>query len=196
MEKLIRYKGKLTLEQLILARSKTIENAKALYDEAMVLYENGMLARAYFLLCIANEEIGKSILILSAIVDVIAGTIKWSGFWKRLRNHKTKTGTIEHLENIFVSSDENFTEPKNIQQLIPILEEAKMSSLYSDMYQKDFYAPNEIVCAKLVEEYIKLTENRLEYLVSRFPSDETLRKIKKEDILDFRKKLGIVKYYS
>ena len=55
MEIIKRYKGELTLEQLIEARNKIIDNAKSLYEEASLLYENQKYARAYFLLCIANR---------------------------------------------------------------------------------------------------------------------------------------------
>ena len=108
MEKLERYKGELTLEQLISARNKIIENAKALYEEATLLYENSKFARAYFLLCIANEELGKSLIVTSAVVGLITEKIDWHRFWKRLRNHKDKTKMIEHAENILISSDKEY----------------------------------------------------------------------------------------
>ena len=98
-----RYKGSLTVEQLIIAHKKTKSNATSLYKEAQLLFENKMYARCYFLLCIANEELGKSIFVVSAIVDLIAGKIDWHKFWKKLRNHKSKTGMIEFFENMFAT---------------------------------------------------------------------------------------------
>ena len=80
-----RYKGSLTVEQLIIAHKKTKSNANSLYKEAQLLFENKMHARCYFLLCIANEELGKSIFVVSAIVDLIAEKIDWHKFWKKLR---------------------------------------------------------------------------------------------------------------
>ena len=97
-----RYKGSLTVEQLIIAHKKTKSNANSLYKEAQLLFENKMHARCYFLLCIANEELGKSIFVVSAIVDLIAEKIDWHKFWKKLRNHKSKNRMIEFFENIFV----------------------------------------------------------------------------------------------
>ena len=140
-----RYKGSLTVEQLIIAHKKTKSNATSLYKEAQLLFENKMYARCYFLLCIANEELGKSIFVVSAIVDLIAGKIDWHKFWKKLRNHKSKTGMIEFFENMFVSSDDNLTPWKELEQRIPTLEELKMASLYSDMFQNDFFDPEEII---------------------------------------------------
>ena len=70
--------------------------------EAQILYDNERFSRAYFLLCICNKELGKSVMIASAIVDLVDGNIDWKKFWRRLRNHKDKTGTLEHMENIFI----------------------------------------------------------------------------------------------
>ena len=63
MEELKRYKGELNREQMITARNKIINNAKSLYEEATILYNHDKYARAYYLLCIANEELGKSIMV-------------------------------------------------------------------------------------------------------------------------------------
>ena len=188
MEKQDRYKGELSREQLIVARNKIIDNAKSLYEEASLLYENKKYARAYFLLCIANEELGKSIIVTSAIIDLIAETIDWNQFWKDFRNHKQKTRTIEHMENIFVSSDTNFTDPKEIQRLIPVLEEMKMASLYSDMLHTEFIVPNEFIPAFMVASLHKLTAKRLDFIISTSVSDEALQSITKEKIMEFRDK--------
>lgn len=197
MEKLERYKGGLTLEQLILARNQITKNAKALYEEATLLYENSKNARAFFLLCIANEELGKSIIVTSAIVDLITEKIDWKRFWKRLRNHKDKTGMIEHIENLLVSSDENFMSLEDIQKRIPILEEFKMASLYSDMFYDNFSEPNELIPQEMIEEYHKLTRNRLEFFLSIAASDEKLRSAKKEDIMRFQEELhSIINSYD
>ena len=99
---LARYNDSLTLEQLIVAHNKIKANAASLYNEAQLLFENEMYARSYFLLCIASEELGKSIIVISAIVDLMAEEINWRSFWKKLRNHKDKTGTIEFFENAVV----------------------------------------------------------------------------------------------
>lgn len=186
MEQIKRYKGTLTLEQMITARNKTISNAKDLYEDANILYNHERLARAYYLLCIANEELGKSIMITSSIVDLVAEDIDWQKFWKRLRNHKDKTRVIEHMENILVSSDENFTAIEIIQDMIPTFEEVKMISLYSDMIQNDFYEPREIIQKNMVESYLKLTGNRIIFFTEKTISEDALRNIKKEDIIKHR----------
>lgn len=184
-----RYKGSLTVEQLIIAHKKTKSNATSLYKKAQLLFENKMYARCYFLLCIANEELGKSIFVVSAIVDLIAGKIDWHKFWKKLRNHKSKTGMIEFFENMFVSSDDNLTPWKELEQRIPTLEELKMASLYSDMFQNDFFDPEEIITFNLAKSTLELTGHRIEFINTISPPDNILRLAKKEDILAYRTKL-------
>lgn len=190
-DKLERYKGELSREQLITARNKIVENAKNLLCEAQLLYNNQRYSRTYFLLCICNEELGKSVIITSAIVELVKGSINWKRFWRHLRNHKDKTGTIEHMENIFISSDENFTDPNNIQKILPHLEEIKMASLYSDMFQNDFFDPDEIIPCELVESFLKLTSNRIESMAQAMPSDDTLKSFTKKDFFQFQEMLGL-----
>lgn len=184
-----RYKGSLTIEQLIVAHEKIKANANSLYKEAQLLFDNEMYARCHFLLCIANEELGKSIFVVSAIVNLVAENIDWNKFWKKLRNHKRKTGMIEYFENIFVSSDDNFTPWKEIEERIPIAEELKMASLYADMFQDDFFNPAELITFDLAKSALELTRDRIEFINAISPPDSTLRAVKKEDILTYRAKL-------
>lgn len=180
MEEIKRYKGELDREQMIVARDKIVNNAKSLYEEANILYEHEKYARAFFLLCIANEELGKSVMVTSGVINLLGDNIDWKKFWKRIRNHEDKIGMIEHMENIFVSSDENFTDPQKIQDLLPTINEVKMMSLYSDMIQVDFYEPCEVVSKSMAEGFLKLTKNRIDFVTSIGVSDDTLRSIEKE----------------
>ena len=154
-----------------------------------LLFENEMYARCHFLLCIVNEELGKSIFVVSAIVDLVVENIDWHKFWKKLRNHKSKTGMIEFMENIFVSSDDNFTPWKELEERIPTFEELKMASLYADMFQNDFFDPAEIITFDLVKSTLELTGHRIEFVNTISPPDSILRSVKKEDILTYRAKL-------
>lgn len=190
-DKLKRYKGELTREQLITARDKVIENAKNLFQEAQLLYDNERLSRAYFLLCICDEELGKFIIITSAIVELVDESINWKKFWCRLRSHKDKTSIIEHMENIFISTSANFIAPDDIKKIIPKLEEFKMASLYSDMFQNDFFIPNEIIPCYIVGSLIELTSKRIDFISSTVKLKDTLKNITKEDIVQFRSKFKI-----
>ena len=179
---LARYNDSLTLEQLIVAHNKIKANAASLYNEAQLLFENEMYARSYFLLCIASEELGKSIIVISAIVDLMAEEINWRSFWKKLRNHK-------FFENAVVSSDDNFTPWRTVAEQISDFEEIKMASLYADIFQVDFFTPNEIISAEMTKAMLELVKHRLEFINSISPSDDTIRAVKKEDIRLYREKL-------
>lgn len=96
---------------------------------------------------------------------------------------------IEYFENIFVSSDDNFTPWKKIEERIPISEELKMASLYADIFQNDFFNPAEIITFDLAKSALKLTRNRMDFINTISPSDSILRAVKKEDILTYRARL-------
>lgn len=96
---------------------------------------------------------------------------------------------IEFFENIFVSSDDNLTPWKELEQRIPTLEELKMASLYSDMFQNDFFDPEEIITFNLVKSALELTGHRIELINTISPPDNIFRLAKKEDILAYRTKL-------
>ena len=93
---------------------------------------------------------------------------------------------IEFFENIFVSSDDNLTPWKELEQRIPTLEELKMASLYSDMFQNDFFDPEEIITFNLAKSTLELTGHRIEFINTISPPDNILRLAKKEDILAYR----------
>lgn len=96
---------------------------------------------------------------------------------------------IEFFENIFVSSDDNFTPWKELEERIPTLEEIKMASLYADMFQNDFFDPAEIITFNLVKSTLELTGHRIKLINDISPSDNVLRLAKKEDVLAYRTKL-------
>ena len=97
---------------------------------------------------------------------------------------------MEFIENVLVSSDENFTPFEDIQKQIPVFEEIKMASLYADMFQNDFFSPNEIVSERMAKGLIELTGHRIDLIDATSPQDEMLRTTTKESILLYREKLS------
>jgi AbiV family abortive infection protein len=82
--------GELDLEQLKLGRLVVLKNAEELVVEAEILYENKRWARSFFLSQAASEELGKYMMVVSAIAFVVGGGMNWELFWKRFRNHRAK----------------------------------------------------------------------------------------------------------
>lgn len=64
-----------------------------------------------------------------------------------------------------------------------------MASLYSDMFQNNFFEPNDLIPQFMVATYHRLTGNRIRFFSSIAASDETMRNAKKEDILKFQDRL-------
>lgn len=64
-----------------------------------------------------------------------------------------------------------------------------MASLYADIFQVDFFTPNEIISAEMTKAILELVKHRLEFINSISPSDDTIRAVKKEDIRLYREKL-------
>lgn len=156
MGHLVRYKDQLSIDQLITAKNKILLNAQNLVNESQLLYDNKKYARSFFLASIACEELGKCIMVLSSIVKLANNSLEWKHFWKRLRNHQDKSLVIQHMENISVSDEENFSEPQSINEIAPDQEEYKMAMLYSDMFQNDFFEPNEIADEEMTKSLLFL----------------------------------------
>jgi AbiV family abortive infection protein len=179
---MIRYKGPLNIEQFIVARHKILINSRNLIEEATILYNNGKLSRSYFLLTIANEEFGKYILLTGAIVEYLKGTINWSKFWKKMRDHKVKLGTFEHAKNVLLADDDHFRNPNEINSIIPELDDYKMAALYSDFCENDFYEPNEIISEFCVQQLLKQSKYLITYFETNAPPDDSIRNKRKEDL--------------
>jgi AbiV family abortive infection protein len=109
---------KLSRGQLVELAKKSISNANALVTEAELLFQAKHWARTAFLCHTAGEEFGKSIVCMSATMDVARGVIDWKKFWKRFLNHHAKAKAIDvfetmilgdpdPLEDYFAKLDEN-----------------------------------------------------------------------------------------
>lgn len=84
----------LSLEQLAHGRLEALQNAIDLIEDAECLLKQGRWARSAFLSNIAIEELGKYLMIMGAIGNLIAGQIDWRKFWKRFVSHREKTGNV------------------------------------------------------------------------------------------------------
>ncbi len=185
----MRYKGQLTREQIMTARNKALINATKLLEDAQILFDSGRYSRAYFLLCICNEELGKSIFVISSIVEFVEGNISWDTFWRTFRNHKDKRGVLEYMENFMLSTEENFTPLNQIREMLPEREEFKMASLYCDMFQNDFFEPDDIFDELITRRILDLTKKRLDFVKSIPISNRSLAVVTDQNIKDSKKAL-------
>jgi AbiV family abortive infection protein len=96
----------LTTDQLRLVGIKSYLNADDLLKDAEILFDNQRWARTLYLCCIADEELAKSLLSLSAAIKSRLGefdTEKEQHFRQRFYTHRLKTGTLHAVEAFFFS---------------------------------------------------------------------------------------------
>jgi len=182
---------KLTIQQAVEGKNKALQNARELLEESQILLTQGKYARAYFLSAIAIEELGKHIMLVSLAIRIVLGNVNWNNFWKRFRDHKSKTLTFLHTENTALSKDRILFPPDFIDNGATSLEEYKLQTLYSDMKNERFVCPNDIVNESLAKKVVDLAEKRLKYFTLQdlnFAPDDMFYKLDKELVISILKK--------
>ena len=138
----------ISLKQLIEGRRKAFQNACDLIRDAEILYEHQRWARSVFISSIAIEELGKYLMIIGAIGQVLKNQVNWKRFWKRFRKHTEKSGSIlafDVLLGPFISADETLSKLQKAFQDQKHIENEKLSSLYVDFESDKFNLPMDIV---------------------------------------------------
>ncbi len=93
---------KLSIDQLHAFRLSIFENAESLYEEAILLQENGKYARAYLLAYFACEELGKIPIVVGVISKLMQGKkVDWAHVKRRFRDHKAKVESEDHHHYVF-----------------------------------------------------------------------------------------------
>ena len=148
----------LSLEQLTHGSVQALQNAVDLIGDAECLFKEGRWARSAFLAQIAIEELGKYLIIMGAIGNVIAGQIEWKMFWKRFVSHREKAGNIFFFDAALSPSQEG-------QKIVRAFEKAdidttefqkeKLSSLYVDFRGDRFVIPMDVVDERIAKKAIE-----------------------------------------
>lgn len=185
------YMGPLTRDQFIDGFDKTLKNAEDLLNEAQILYDANKPARAWFLLCICNEELGKALMITNALADYVAGTINWRMFWNDFRSHKAKSWRVEHMKNLFVYSEQSIVSPGVVNEMVTAIDEIKKASLYVDVFDDEFLDPSELIDAETVEAALALTKKGVDFAKSTRPARSALESLSKEYVVKLRSEYGI-----
>ena len=174
----------LTAENLKEAGIKSVQNASELVQEARILYEHKYWSRAVFLCCISGEELGKSFITLSAVVNQIAGKFDEKRYRERFRSHGEKTGSLNFFEDVFVSSSDLPIQPQEIDHATKATERFKLASLYCDYYGTEPRKPSDLITETLAAEALKLAENRVEHFTKRVrPMFDYVLEIDPEQVL-------------
>jgi AbiV family abortive infection protein len=191
----------LSVSQINEGRKKALNNAEELFGEAKILLNRGRSARALFLALIAIEELGKYIMLISAAVNIVNNTINWKVFWKRYRDHKSKTSLYLHTEYLFstIKPSEYLWELKKQSKL---QESVKLMSLYSDFasnHDNSFFKPSEAIDMRTADLTIKVLKQHLDNIRDydrNIIGEKALLNLSKESIEKFYSELNIDIYSS
>jgi AbiV family abortive infection protein len=186
----------LSIDQLKTGRLKPLQNAQELLKEASILFDNGCWARTVFLSQIVGEEIGKYMMLTSALVKVIIRpeSFNWDKFWHRYLSHKAKTQNIFVFEDIVHKKNKNvLTYFTKLPRVLSRLERLKQTSLYSDCIGNNFYSPTNLFTKEMATEALNLAKGRMKLFnelerKSLFFVEEMTTEAFRERILAFRNK--------
>lgn len=190
--------SKLSLKQLARGRLKAFQNAVDLIDDAECLFKRGRWARAAFLSHIAIEELGKYLIIMGAIGNLILERSDWRKFWKRFLSHKAKS------ENIFYF-DATLSLSQKDEEILRDLEKArrdcikfqkdKLTFLYTDFQDNKFVRPMDIVDKNTANKAIDNAKAVISFFDSRekkIYSKVNLDKMSKSKLKRVRDKMSML----
>jgi AbiV family abortive infection protein len=174
----------LSIDEVIVARQKVRENARALVTEAELLLRNGAFARAYFVGYAASEELGKLPMLGTAISKLAAGKeVNWKRLGQRLRSHGAKILMVAQLDYIHDPDPENQLQRlQRDMEMAPTWLNIREWCLYSDLVtindlDDGFKSPAEMIPQDLAETIVSLSRGRVGFWTA---ADEQLDRILKD----------------
>jgi AbiV family abortive infection protein len=169
----------LSISELEKGIEKALENSEDMFKEGEILYKNECFQRAYTLYQLAIEEIGKSKLLFSLIIDQLLGKeVNFKEINKDFTHHQTKSKSSVYFEVaallIIHSGGEDSAEKRKAKfldsfgklqeeiQFINGLNNNKNNSLYVGIADNKFVSPKEIITKEMATELRTNTLVRLE----------------------------------
>jgi len=139
----------LSINQILSASSKIIENAQELIVEAELLLKNNKNARAFTLAQLACEELIKFNLLLPIAFELARDhSIDWKGIDTRLRNHLVKIRGAIFLDFIRKPPQGGVYQASELSQQMSTskkLNDMKNYSLYASQVGHDYVKPSELI---------------------------------------------------
>lgn len=174
----------LSLEEIELGRAKALANARALIQDAEILFKAGRYPRSLALSHLACEELGKVIMLASIGLQSRLGQTNWNKFWRRFRSHNEKNKNILGMDYLWspIRSDNSDIDEylKDITKRFSEFEDLKLTALYTDYRQGTFYSPDEVIKHDIAHAVLELAKSRLRAVesIERY----TIGKLKDIDI--------------
>src|SRR5690606_4612585 len=159
----------LNLEQYFDGISKSLSNAKDLFDDADILFDLKRYQRAYTLYQLSIEETGKASLIYSFILDKdYNNENEFTVFKKSFISHKQKTVSSNSIDLIFSFLNNDIRIKKKLiyqyylfDKHLNQLNDNKNKSLYTDISHNKFISPKEIITKEITDQIKFIAEIRL-----------------------------------
>jgi len=157
----------LSAKDLADGRLAALKNARDLVRDAEILLKNKRWARTVFLTMIAVEELGKYLMIVSALVNVLGGKVEWGKFWKRFRNHEEKLGNVVMFNaGLADSVEQTIALIEKSTDHTKLLQSKKLNALYTDYRSSRFIVPMHVVKAQQARKALKDARSVLMYFES------------------------------
>lgn len=157
----------LSRDQLKTGRLRALQNAEELLAESNLLFNNDCWARAIYLSHTVAEEIGKYILLTSALIHVIgkSKSFAWQEFWRRYLSHTEKSKhTISFQVFIKALPRDIPGYPKGVDWIVSALEFVRKMSLYSGFYKDNFYCPTELLTKEEAANALEWAGNHVRWI--------------------------------
>ncbi|MEJ7829908.1 MAG: AbiV family abortive infection protein [Segetibacter sp.] len=159
----------LSIDELELGIKRALENAEDMINEGDILYENESYPRSYTLYQLAIEEIGKSRILFSLIINLrLENEIDFKEINKDFMHHQTKSKSAitfemaallvmhstgdesadERKKKFFTSLEDLQAESENINRL----NNYKNDSLYIGIAEKKFISPKDVITKEMTDE--------------------------------------------
>jgi AbiV family abortive infection protein len=139
----------LSINQILSASSKIIENAQELIEEAELLLKNNKNARAFALAHLACEELIKFNLLFPIAFELARDhNIDWKGTDTRLNNHLVKIRGAIFLDFIRKLPEGGVYQAEELSQQMSTskkLNDMKNYSLYASQVGHDYVKPSELI---------------------------------------------------
>lgn len=154
----------LTYDDAWNACEAALANASDLLDEADILRAHERCARAYFLVHIVCEELGKLPIITAAAMSMQLGIdVDWRHVDRQLRSHGAKTAHALFMDSVVGGgsmAEQNAAYAHDVSGMRTYTD-MKNASLYSAFVEGGFTRPNDSVPCGLFDSFMSMARGRL-----------------------------------
>jgi AbiV family abortive infection protein len=156
----------LSNQELMVGAGKAVTNARDLATDGLLLMQNKRYARAYTMFQLANEELGKVLLLHGLMIERHQlSVVDYRRMDNKFRKHQPKTVNtlmfnlfyylVQNENGIDVSKEalHTFESARNVDSV----NDSKNASLYVDIKDGVFVSPTEVITQAMRDDILKRT---------------------------------------